>query len=68
MADKVWVSYNQPINKVLKEETNLEEKGYLVVDSYGNDFDIGNIFEYAHGEDSAEVFQRHYEHMKRCAI
>lgn len=66
MAKKEYVSFNQPIDNAVAEQGKLKEEGYVVVDSYGNDFDCGNILEYANGEDSLEVMERHLAHVKRC--
>lgn len=66
MAAKEWVSFNQDMDKAHEEIGQLGNKGYIVVESYGNDFDMGNIYEYALGEDKEEVYKKHYEHIKRC--
>jgi hypothetical protein len=66
MGKRAFVSLNQPVEDAAAEQFELMKDGYAVVGSYGDDFDIGNILEYAKGEDSEEVMIRHWEHTKYC--
>lgn len=66
MAKKEWVSFNQNMNDAILEIEELEKQGYVVVDSYGNDFDMGNVYEYSLAEDRQEVLKRHHEHVRLC--
>ena len=64
MGRKKWVSYNQPIDEAKYEEELLIKKGYVVVDSYGHDFDMGTVWEDATGNDKKDVLKRHDEYVK----
>lgn len=64
MSKKVSVSYNQATDKAVKEQEGWESKGYLVTDTYGDDFDCGNVLELP--EAGNDVEKRHAEHMERC--
>lgn len=66
MALKEWVSFNQDMRDAKKEIDLLEKEGYVVVESYGDDYDMGNIYEYALGEDKEEVLNRHRKHIEIC--
>lgn len=66
MAKKEFVSFNQDMDNAKLEIEELEKQGYVVIDSYGDDCDMGNIYEYILGEDRDEVLKRHNEHIKRC--
>ncbi len=66
MANKIKISFNAPTERIQKEIREIESLGYLVVGSYGNEFDMGNVYEYAHGEDKSEVELRHMKHLINC--
>lgn len=66
MALKEWVSFNQNMRDAEKEIELLEKEGYVVVDSYGDDYDMGNIYEFALGEDREDVLKRHRQHISIC--
>ena len=66
MAKREYVSFNQDMDNAKEEIDQLISQGYIVVDSYGDDFDMGNIYEYALGEDREDVLKRHEEHIDRC--
>jgi hypothetical protein len=55
---------NQPVENAIKEQEEWESKGYLVTESYGNEWDMGNILELP--EEGNGVMERHKNHMQRC--
>lgn len=64
MAKRDFVSLNQPVGEALREQKELESKGYVVIESYGNDFDMGIVLEDATGKDKEEVIKRHDDYFK----
>jgi hypothetical protein len=54
---------NQPFSDVVKEQKNLGEQGYMVIDSYGDDFDTGMIFEKPNNDNKDEVLNRHKKYI-----
>lgn len=62
----VSVSYNRPVDEAIAEQEKYEKQGYVVTSTYGNDYDCGNILEYAYGENREDVMKRHREHMEIC--
>lgn len=68
MALKEWVSFNQDMRDAKKEIDLLEKEGYVVVESYDEDYDRGNIYEYAFGEDREDVLKRHRQHISICEL
>ncbi|MFV1457370.1 hypothetical protein, partial [Bacillus mycoides] len=48
----------------VKEQEDWESKGYLVTDTYGDDYDCGNVLELP--ETGNDVVKRHVKHMERC--
>lgn len=66
MANIEWVSFNQNMEDAKKEIQELIKQGYVVVNSYGDDYDMGNVYEYSLGEDREDVLKRHKNHIKTC--
>ncbi len=66
MANKIEISFNNSMDKIKKEIKEIESIGYIAVGSYGHDFDMGNIYEYAYGDDADEVMSKHLEHLMNC--
>ncbi|PLR99587.1 hypothetical protein [Bacillus sp. T33-2] len=58
------VSYNQDANVADKEVQTLLDKGYVITETYWNDFDCGQILELPDADN--DVLERHYDHVKRC--
>lgn len=61
------VSYNAPVDQADAKVEALEKQGYLVVNTYGNDWDCGQILRYALGDDQDEVVEQHVNHLMSCA-
>lgn len=60
------VSYNAPVDEANAEVEALEKQGYLVVSTYGNDWDCGQILRYALGEDRDNVVDLHITQLMKC--
>lgn len=61
------VSYNQDSHKANKEVEQYLDRGYLVVESYGHDWDCGQILKKGESDkEKKEVLVLHKEHIKRC--
>jgi hypothetical protein len=61
---QVSVSFNRPIDDAITECEQWEEEGYLVTETYWNDWDCGQILELP--EEGNDVHKRHLEHMAIC--
>lgn len=62
------VSYNAPVDEANAKCEKLEAQGYLIVETYGHDFDCGQHLEYALHENKDEVIEKHIKHLERCFI
>lgn len=62
------VSYNAPVDEANAKCANLESQGYLIVETYGDDFDCGQHLEYALHANKGEVIEKHIKHLERCFI
>lgn len=62
----ISVSFNQPVDNAIEECERWEDKGYVVTETYGNDYDCGQILELP--EEGNDVMQRHLQHMERCRV
>lgn len=61
------VSYNQDVNDANKEVEALEKEGYLVVSSYGHDWDCGQMLKKGENQkEKQEVLKEHIKHIRRC--
>ena len=56
---QVSVSFNAPLDEAVAEVKSLEKLGYLVVSTYGDDWDCGQILRYALGKEKDEVVEEH---------
>jgi hypothetical protein len=63
---QVSVSFNQPIDDAIAECEQWEQKGYIITETYWNDFDCGQILELP--EQGNDVVERHLEHIARCNL
>lgn len=62
------VSYNAPIDKANAEVGKLKQQGFLVVKTYGDDWDCGQILRYAlDPETQDEVIDQHITQIMSCA-
>lgn len=59
-----YVSYNQPVDKANAEVEKLEAQGYLVVETYWNDFNCGQILQLP--KEDNDVLEKHETHMEIC--
>lgn len=66
MSKTVSISYNRDSEVAKKEQKGFEKIGYVVTSTYWDDYDCGQILEYARGENREEVMERHNHHMKIC--
>lgn len=62
------VSYNAPVDQANAECKKLENKGYLVIETYGHDTDCGQVLRYALDENKAEVIDQHITHLMNCQV
>lgn len=60
----VSISFNRDVDVARKEQEKWESKGYVVTETYGTDWDCGQILELP--EEDNDVMERHFEHMRRC--
>lgn len=61
------VSYNQNVNNANEQVENLEKQGYLVIESYWDDWDCGQILMKGEtNEEKRNVKIRHQEHLLLC--
>ncbi|MGD6876848.1 hypothetical protein [Bacillus infantis] len=60
----VFVSYNQDANEADKQVQNYLAKGYVITETYWNDFDCGQILEVP--KENNDVMKRHLDHLANC--
>lgn len=64
MIKSVSISYNRDINVADKEVQEWLNKGYVITETYWNDFDCGQILELP--EEGNDVMERHLNHVTIC--
>lgn len=62
------VSYNAPVVEADAKCKALEDLGFLVVETYGSDFDMGQVLVFALGEDKETIVKNHVNHLISCAV